>query len=532
VPPPVSLCFLTILTTSVLPPLPAVRAAPVDEVALEERVVSALDRVAANIGILVDHPACRRAGSPLFPFLYTTRPQARVLKAMREMHYRAFPESLTFVAEHLVPMFKDPRGEEYSDFAEPFEGVRPDDETAAAAALVELSDASTRVRLAIVSLYLIDGHPVAKLFGAVLGALDPRRFEVAVFWLMDEHAPSRGAFLDLGADITVFDVSTLPLGQQRDRIATWRPHVSVFTSTGMSMATERIAMARLAPVQLLLHGHGATSGLRTVDAFLALGDANAVAGNSFTERRMVTLRSAGVAPIMPRRPRDPRTRADFGLPDEATLYVCVQNVIKVHPAVMDAWIEGILVRDANALIVFIHAPAKPAFGRALSERLHHSVPSRYTTSGGDRIRILPTVPEVQHGRGYNLLHHYLDLVLLADVVLDSYPFGGSTTTLECFAMGQPVVTLPGSELHGRITLKFYHHLGIFDTVARDSDDYVDIAVRMGMDVTLRRRLQRRVASRAGALFESAHVHDEYESMFWEAGRRAMELAARTLAGSR
>ena len=41
----------------------------------------------------------------------------------------------------------------------------------------------------------------------------------------------------------------------------------------------------------------------------------------------------------------------------------------------------------------------------------------------------------------------------ADVILDSYPFGGYTTTLEAFAVGStPIVTLPHSVCMHAISL--------------------------------------------------------------------------------
>ncbi len=57
--------------------------------------------------------------------------------------------------------------------------------------------------------------------------------------------------------------------------------------------------------------------------------------------------------------------------------------------------------------------------------------------GSSRVRFLPTLPH----------DDFLRLLRAAAVVLDPFPFGGGVTTLEAFAVGTPVVTLPVTNLN-------------------------------------------------------------------------------------
>jgi predicted O-linked N-acetylglucosamine transferase (SPINDLY family) len=74
--------------------------------------------------------------------------------------------------------------------------------------------------------------------------------------------------------------------------------------------------------------------------------------------------------------------------------------------------------------------------------------------------------------------HYrlMAMYKLADVVLDSVYFGGDTTTREAFEVGAPIVTLPGKALGQRWTQAYYKVMGITKLIAKDTNDYIRIAI--------------------------------------------------------
>ena len=97
---------------------------------------------------------------------------------------------------------------------------------------------------------------------------------------------------------------------------------------------------------------------------------------------------------------------------------------------------------------------------------------------------------------------YYGLLDRADAVLDSYPFGGYTTSLECFGMGVPVVTLPHPMFAGRCTYGFYKLMNMTDLVARTRDEYVDLAVKLATDRDFNKAMRKKILERHGVLFES------------------------------
>ena len=85
-----------------------------------------------------------------------------------------------------------------------------------------------------------------------------------------------------------------------------------------------------------------------------------------------------------------------------------------------------------------------------------------------------------------------------DIALDTFPYGGMTTTAEALWMGVPVVTLPGRTFASRNSLLTLSAAGMTGTVARDADGYVAIVQALGADraglSALRAGLRQRMAA--------------------------------------
>jgi dTDP-4-amino-4,6-dideoxygalactose transaminase len=68
---------------------------------------------------------------------------------------------------------------------------------------------------------------------------------------------------------------------------------------------------------------------------------------------------------------------------------------------------------------------------------------------------------------YLALHHQVD------ICLDTFPYGGSTTTCHAMWMGVPTLTLPGGTVSSRVGACNLSHLGLGEFIAEDKVDFVE-----------------------------------------------------------
>jgi predicted O-linked N-acetylglucosamine transferase (SPINDLY family) len=109
-----------------------------------------------------------------------------------------------------------------------------------------------------------------------------------------------------------------------------------------------------------------------------------------------------------------------------------------------------------------------------------------------RVKFLPGVPRVD----------FLHLLAMADVMLDPFPFCGGNTSLEGFAMGTPIVTLPGKYLRGRLTYGMYRRMGLEELVPNTVAAYAEQAVRLATDPTTRRQHSEAILQACPRLYDS------------------------------
>ncbi len=77
---------------------------------------------------------------------------------------------------------------------------------------------------------------------------------------------------------------------------------------------------------------------------------------------------------------------------------------------------------------------------------------------------------------------------VADVVLDTYPYNGATTTLETLWMGVPLVTRVGEQFSARNSYTFMMNVGVTEGIAWTDEEYVEWGVRLGKEPELRQQV--------------------------------------------
>ena len=187
-------------------------------------------------------------------------------------------------------------------------------------------------------------------------------------------------------------------------------------------------------------------------------------------------------------------RAAAGAAPDEHLYASPQTLYKIHPDFDDA-LALLLARDPKARIVLI-ASRHASWNERLRRRLERA-------AGADARRIV-FIPAVK-------LSDYLALLRDADALLDTFHFGGGSSSYEAFAMGAPVVTLPGAMMRARVTAAWYEVMGVSRWTARSPEHFVELAIELASDRGRRDAWRAEIRDGAAKVLENDAVVRELET---------------------
>lgn len=244
----------------------------------------------------------------------------------------------------------------------------------------------------------------------------------------------------------------------------------------------RVLALRPARVQVSLPTYPATTGLAAVDFRITdqLSDPPGATERHYAEQ-LVRLPHVflcyepwpGHAEVGPL-PADRNGYVTFG---------SFNRLDKINPAVVETWARILNQAPGARLLVnsTFHGHADPPeehCGRILRRFGNFGVNS-------ERIRFVGARP----------LREYFEVRNEVDIVLDTFPFPGLTTSCDSLWMGVPMVTLAGESHLGRSGVTLLNAVGLSDWVAGSREEYIRLAVEKAGDVGGLREIRRGLRER-------------------------------------
>ncbi len=344
-----------------------------------------------------------------------------------------------------------------------------------------------------------NNHPVGRLIVGLLERLDRTRFDIAAYATSITVGDAFGARIEAAVDrYRVIDrrdpgksVRTL----RDDRLDV------LFDLNGFSGGEAlRLFAQRPAPVQINFLGYTGTLGCDAYD-FIVTDRycAPPARQNAFAERLLYV--DPCYMPSDPQRriAMPPPTRDAYGLPHHGRVFCAFAALYKIVPELFDAWMT--LLRAVPDSVLWLrHHPADRI------ERIRNAASER----GVDGARLVSAPGE--------RIDRYLARFSLADLFLDSFPFGSHTTVNDALFSGLPVVTIAGQSFAGRASASQVHSAGLPDLIARDFDEYVEIACALAGDSDRLAQVRRAlIDARSGSgLFDAAAYARAFEAAVVEA----------------
>lgn len=324
----------------------------------------------------------------------------------------------------------------------------------------------------------VRSHSVRFFFGPLLDGHD--RSAVEVFVYHDFPGKDVQTVKLEGMSEHFHDVHSLSDSELRDLIRSHRLDVLVELAGHTSHNRMLLLQDRMADLQVTGIGYPPTTGLSSVDFKLldphVLAD---VPQRFYAEAPMVLPTSFWCFDPLEdvAEPAPP--------PCERNGYVTfgsVGNIAKITQRMLGAWNSILAQVEGSRLLI-----RSVTFVDPMSEDAVRDFLSR---AGLPMDRIDLRKPE----SGAALYESYREI----DIMLDTFPFNGGTTTCICTYMGVPVVSMEGESLLSRMGRSVLVNLGAGDLVVQDLDAYVRRAVDLAGDVEYQRRFRSEARSRYAA----------------------------------
>ncbi|MBN1141287.1 MAG: tetratricopeptide repeat protein [Deltaproteobacteria bacterium] len=354
---------------------------------------------------------------------------------------------------------------------------------------------AARLRIGLVSGDLYN-HPVGFFLESLMAAFDHDRIELIAY-------PTNSKSDDLTGRIKPLFAAWRPLYGLDDEAAGRQVHddgVHILLDLAGHTSHNRLSMFgwKPAPVQASWLGYFATTGVEEIDYFLAdeVGVPQTQQGNFIETLWYLPGTRLCFSP--------PRFELPVAPPPALTTghvtFGCFQKLTKVGDEVLKVW-NAILNQLPTARLRW----QSPQFDDpAVVEQFMGRVrkvgidPARITIKGG------------MTRRDYLAAHGEVDLIL------DTFPYPGGTTTCEALWMGVPTLTLAGDTLLSRQGASLLTAAGLPDWVADSEADYIAEAVAKATDVAALAALRPGLREQAlrSPLFDASRFARNFEAALW------------------
>ncbi len=356
-----------------------------------------------------------------------------------------------------------------------------------------------RIRIGYLTSTICD-HPVAYVIAGVLERHDHDRFEVFAFShsppaqypIMDRLVPSFEHLLDIGhlddaaaaAEIARHDIDIL---------------VSL---DGFTLGSRPGILAhRPAPVQVNYLGYPGSMGSPWMDYLVADRHVLPPAEVEHYDEKIAWMPHCYHAADDRAQIATPGSRAEAGLPQEAFVFMAYNHTRKIDPGMFSRWMR--ILGRVKGSVLWLTGGSDEAAANLRAEAAARGI-------SPERLVFAQRLPD----RAEHLARHRL-----ADLFIDTAPYGAHSTALDALWAGLPVMTCLGGAFPSRVCASLLIEGGLPEMVTESLADYEALAVALAQDPVRLADLRRRVEThvRASPVFDTArytrHLEAAFQAMF-------------------
>lgn len=338
-------------------------------------------------------------------------------------------------------------------------------------------------------------HATAYLLTGILENHDHRAFAVHAF---SYGPPDDSAYRQrIVAACDVFhDISGLSRDAKAQQIRAENLDILVDLKGWTGDTCSSILARRLAPVQVNWLGYPGTLGNRQLADYLIGDPIITPLANQHHFAETIAQMPHCYQPndntrLIEARPK----RAAENLLDDSFVFCCFNRTLKITPRIFACWCE-ILNANSNSILWLLETNPQATKNLRNEAARHHIDQSRLVFAR--------PVPPAKH----------LARIALADLFLDTHPYGAHTTASDALWAGVPVLTLAGETFQSRVAASLLEAVGLPELVTHSLDDYRNLALELTRRPDFLRDLRERLAANrlSSPLFDTKRFARDLEAL--------------------
>jgi len=303
-------------------------------------------------------------------------------------------------------------------------------------------------------------HPVSHLIAELFDVHDRSKFEIYGFsfgintrdLMRKRLEKSFDNFLDV-KHLSDLDIAHLSRQHEID--------IAIDLGGHTQDSRPQIFAERVAPIQINYLGYPGTWGGEYMDYFIA--DKVAITSDNmqhFSEKIIFLPSCFQVNSRFRPIELSNSSKVDHGVPEGNFVFCCFNNIWKLTPEVFKTWVR--ILKETEDSILWLQNGGRTA---------QNNLTKEFELAGIriDRVVFAERLPSLQD---------HLTRYKLADLFLDTFPYGAHTTASDSLWAGLPILTHAGKSFATRVAASLLNNIGIPELIARTQEEYFSLAVEL------------------------------------------------------
>ncbi|MGK7920986.1 MAG: methyltransferase domain-containing protein [Trichodesmium sp.] len=350
------------------------------------------------------------------------------------------------------------------------------------------SDERQKIRLGIIKDHFTPQTETYSLL-PVFEHLDRSKFEIFLYTIksnghpLEKYCQSRAdKFLQLPKEL---NNQTQTIRNDNLDILFFGSNITATTKNSTLLATHRLARLQITSIN-----SPTTTGMASIDYYISgqLTAPTKTTQEQYTEK-LVNLEGSGLCfqyPIADTLPVVQPLRSSWGATDATTIFISGANFYKIIPEMRETWAK-VLAAIPNSILVLYpfnpnwtnSYPVGPFIQQMRDIFQQYGIDTKRLVI----IKALPSKADIKK------------CLEIADIYLDSFPYGGATSLIDPLMLGLPPVVVEGNALRFRQASALLREIGMEELIVEGEKEYIDLAIKLANNLEFRQQKRQEIQAK-------------------------------------